>query len=73
MRHPHPNRSHILFIYRRFLLGTKKRLGRAQVLIHYREILQEYLEAKREILADFDQHRAEYLTTRARLGRYRRN
>lgn len=37
--------------YRKFLLGFKRVNGTARGLIHYRELLQEYLSAKRDTLA----------------------
>lgn len=37
--------------YRSFLVGTKKRNGSARSLVHYRGLLQEYLAAKRDVIA----------------------
>lgn len=48
--HPHPDPSHVMRIYRRHLLGWKRRHGTARGLIHYRAILAEYLAAKRTVL-----------------------
>lgn len=48
--HPHPNRYHILVHYRKFLLGFKRSNGTARGLVHYSDILEEYLEAKRDIV-----------------------
>lgn len=47
--HPHPSPRHVMTIYRRFLLGWKRKHGTARGLIHYKPLLQEYLAAKREL------------------------
>lgn len=45
---------HIMETYRRYILACKKQWGSARSLIHYREIVQEYLAAKRRLLARAD-------------------
>lgn len=56
--HPHPDPSHVMRSYRKYLIG-QKRIWMAQGksghrclrgLIHYRELIAEYLEAKRACL-----------------------
>ena len=42
---------HIMTVYRRHLLGCKKKWGSARGLIHYRALLDSYLKAKRAVLA----------------------
>jgi len=50
-RHPHPDRRHVMVAYRQFILGQKKKYGTARSFVHYRELVAEYLQAKRDILA----------------------
>jgi len=50
MSHPHPDRRHIMVVYRRYILSRKQRFGTARGLMHYRAIVDEYLEAKRDVL-----------------------
>lgn len=58
MSHPHPSREHVMRSYRRYLIGEKRyaaKQGRsfrrgARSLIHYREYISEYLEAKRDVI-----------------------
>jgi hypothetical protein len=42
---------HIMTVYRRHLLGCKKKWGSARGLIHYRALVDSYLKAKRAVLA----------------------
>jgi len=42
---------HIMSVYRRHLLGSKKKWGTARGLIHYRSFVDSYLLAKRAVLA----------------------
>lgn len=44
------NAKHIMQSYRAYILGCKRKFGTARGLIHYRDYLQAYLEAKREVL-----------------------
>lgn len=50
MNHPHPDKRHVMRTYRAFLLGFKKSNGSARSLVHYHEMIQTYLQAKREYL-----------------------
>ena len=52
MQHPHPNKKHVMESYRKFLLQYKKFHGSARALIHYRDMIQIYLEAKRQYLKE---------------------
>jgi hypothetical protein len=53
--HPHPDEIHVMRSYRKFLIGQKRvwmAQGRAghrclRGLIHYRDLIDEYLAAKR--------------------------
>lgn len=47
MNHPHPNPQHIVRQYRRHIMRTKQRFGTARSLVHYRQLVQAYLSAKR--------------------------
>jgi hypothetical protein len=56
MNHPHPDPSHIVRHYRKYLIGQKRvwmarGMGRRCLrgLIHYRQLIDTYLEAKREV------------------------
>ena len=40
---------YVMVAYRQYILGCKAKWGSARSLIHYREIIAEYLAAKREI------------------------
>lgn len=57
MPHPHPDREHIMRSYRRFIIGKRReftgRWGRKahRSMIHYMDIINEYHEAKRDVLA----------------------
>lgn len=51
MSHPHPSREHVMRAYRRFLLGCIAKFGTARSQVHYRNWLNEYLEAKRDVIA----------------------
>lgn len=48
--HPHPDKRHVMKAYRRYILDRKKRWGTARGLIHYRGIVETYLEAKRFLM-----------------------
>lgn len=48
------NARHIMMVYRRHLLGSKKKWGTARGLIHYRALLESYLKAKRAVLAGLE-------------------
>lgn len=50
MKHPHPDKRHIVTTYRRYILGFKKQNGSARSLVHYRDLIATYLEAKRELI-----------------------
>jgi hypothetical protein len=45
--HPHPNPAHVARVYRKTLVGTKRKFGTARGLIHYRQYVQTYLHCKR--------------------------
>jgi hypothetical protein len=47
LMHPHPNKAHVVSQYRRHILSSKRKFGSARALIHYRQILETYLWAKR--------------------------
>lgn len=51
MKHPHPSREHIMRSYRRYLLGCKAKFGTARSQVHYRDLVNEYLAAKRDVIA----------------------
>lgn len=44
--HPHPDPRHIMVTYRRHLLNAKRKFGTSRALVHYRQFLQSYFEAK---------------------------
>lgn len=46
--HPHPDKLHVVKCYRGHILGSKRKWGSARSLIHYRRLITEYLECKRE-------------------------
>ena len=48
MNHPHPDKQHVVRQVRRYLLAAKKTFGTARGLVHYRDLLQTYLTAKRQ-------------------------
>ena len=57
MTHPHPDPLHVMRVYRSYLVGQKRvwmasGMGRRCLrgLIHYRDYLGAYLEAKRRVL-----------------------
>ena len=52
MNHPHPDKRHVMTVYRGHLLGSKRKYGTARGLIHYNGYLQAYLTAKRQVLAN---------------------
>lgn len=52
--HPHPDKAHLMRTYRRHIMSCKKRWGSARGLIHYRRMLNEYLECKRIVLTQCD-------------------
>jgi len=37
--------------YRQYILGVKRKKGVARSLVHYKELVQEYLACKRIVLA----------------------
>lgn len=47
--HPHPDASHVMRSYRRYILSCKKSWGTARGLVHYKGIVQTYLAAKRVV------------------------
>lgn len=48
----HPGKPELVMArYRRHILGCKKKWGTARSLIHYRALLDEYLAAKRVVIA----------------------
>jgi hypothetical protein len=49
--HPHPDAAHVMRRYRRDLLNAKKHFGSSRALIHGRAMLEEYLAAKRMVVA----------------------
>jgi hypothetical protein len=55
MEHPHPDKLHVLKAMRRHILGAKKSFGTARSLVHYHELLETYLTAKRQHLAGRNQ------------------
>jgi hypothetical protein len=48
--HPHPDKRHVMTVYRRHILGSKRKWRTARGLIHYRAIVQEYLACKRFVI-----------------------
>ncbi len=48
--HPHPDPGHVMRCYRGYLTKAKRQ-GSARGLIHFRELLQTYLAAKRLVVA----------------------
>lgn len=52
MEHPHPDKQHVVRQYRRYILAFKKSFGSARGLVHYRGLVQTYLNCKRAALAD---------------------
>lgn len=48
--HPHPNKRHVMRAYRRYIVDRKKRWGTARGLVHYRQIIETYLWAKRSLM-----------------------
>jgi hypothetical protein len=49
--HPHPDPRHVMTQYRRHITDCKQKWGTARGLIHYRQIVQTYLAAKRAALS----------------------
>lgn len=45
--HPHPDPGHVMSMYRKHILGSKRKWGTARGLIHYGALVQAYLAAKR--------------------------
>mgnify|MGYP001100936594 CR=1 FL=1 len=43
--------GYVMRVYRRYVLGVKRKFGTARSLVLYRKIIQGYLEAKRAYLA----------------------
>ena len=52
MHHPHPDKRHVMRQMRRYILATKKSFGTARSLVHYRDIIATYKEAKRQVLKE---------------------
>jgi hypothetical protein len=50
MNHPHPDKRHVMTIYRHYILELKRKNGSARSLVHYRQFIAIYLQAKREVL-----------------------
>lgn len=48
--HPHPDPAHVMRTYRQYILDRKKKWSSARGLIHYRQIVDTYLWAKRAAL-----------------------
>lgn len=48
--HPHPNPAHVMCCYRGYLMKAKRQSS-ARSLIHYRELVDTYLAAKRLVVA----------------------
>lgn len=46
MDHPHPDKNHLIRVYRRYILGIKKKIGTARGLFHYSSIIATYRKAK---------------------------
>jgi len=46
--HPHPNPQHIVTCYRKYILSCKRKFGTARSQVHYRELIETYVLAKRE-------------------------
>lgn len=60
MSHSHPDRRHVMTSYRQYIIGEKRKAGGrdprafrrgARSLLHYRDYVDEYLEAKRDVFA----------------------
>jgi hypothetical protein len=49
--HPHPDPAHVMRVYRRHILGCKRKWSTARGLTHYRKLVETYLWAKRMTLA----------------------
>ena len=47
--HPHPDKIHVVCSVGQFILGCKKRHGTARSQVHYRDLIQTYLTAKRQV------------------------
>ncbi|HWR15153.1 MAG TPA: hypothetical protein VN577_10010 [Terriglobales bacterium] len=52
MKHPHPDKRHVMVSTRRYLLGAKRHWGTARSLVHYKALIQTYLEAKRRVIEE---------------------
>lgn len=50
MNHPHPDPAHVMRQYRKHVLAFKRKCGTARGLIHYRAIVDTYLQAKRDVM-----------------------
>jgi hypothetical protein len=50
MEHPHPNKRHVMIAMRQFILGFKRRNKSARSLVHYKDLIQTYLTAKRAVI-----------------------
>jgi hypothetical protein len=49
--HPHPSRDHVMRSYRAYLVGCIRKYGTARSQVKFRELLSEYLAAKRDVIA----------------------
>lgn len=49
--HPHLDPEHVMRAYRRYILGMKKKFGTARSQVHYRDLIETYLAAKRIVLS----------------------
>jgi hypothetical protein len=55
MKHPHPDKRHVVDSCRRYILAcgrkfTGREYGTARALIHYRDLLETYVTAKKELI-----------------------
>lgn len=51
IEYDHPGApEHVLAIYRRHIVHSKRKFGSARSLIHYQGFINTYLAAKREVL-----------------------
>lgn len=46
--HPHPDPKHVMRAYREHILSFKRKAGSARGLVHYRQMIDTYLWAKRQ-------------------------
>jgi hypothetical protein len=48
--HSHPSALHVMTCYRRFILGFKRRHGKARGIVVYRGLIDEYLRCKADVI-----------------------